>query len=556
MPVRIKKFILIFVVIFGIIAFSDAYAAEYYVATSGNDGNSGLSISSAFRNIQKCLDVVQPGDSCNVGGGTYHEALYLRQSGNATGKITVKNYNGETAVINSGNNRALRVETRRVHYYVIDGLRFVSNYQTYDSWGTDYTLDFKDLVWDGDNPDGGSSNNVIRNCYVEGAIMIYGHGNIVENCEINGKWIWKDGIMDRNGVSHDNIYRKNKIHGYIERGVWTMENTSDTTITENTIYDVGLAGVDCDGAGRPVYRCSVTKNLIYNADGRGIEFENAFNGLAEKNIIHDTRQYGIHFINYGYGPDWNSNAEYRTTNTNGVIRNNVVYNTDRVGIQFTASPGNKVYNNTVFGNKGTENYYGGISFTEYGGYNSNNNEIRNNIFSQNNPQAVWIAPGTSGLVFSNNAYFHDSKSGTHLITNHGNDRLYSLSEYRGMSGQEFSSIFSNPNFTNISANDFTLQSNSSAINAGMTLNGFNDDFKGIQRSQGSAWDIGAYEFSSGGSGENPPPPSDPPNKTYSIADVIELIEHWLQQANESSADVYMDDFIDIRDLGIMMSKWQ
>jgi hypothetical protein len=54
-----------------------------------------------------------------------------------------------------------------------------------------------------------------------------------------------------------------------------------------------------------------------------------------------------------------------------------------------------------------------------------------------------------------------------------------------------------PKFVNPTAGNFHLQSNSPAINAGVTITNVTDDFDGISRPQGGAYDIGAYEYFSG-----------------------------------------------------------
>ncbi|MGZ3744339.1 MAG: choice-of-anchor Q domain-containing protein, partial [Pseudobdellovibrionaceae bacterium] len=53
------------------------------------------------------------------------------------------------------------------------------------------------------------------------------------------------------------------------------------------------------------------------------------------------------------------------------------------------------------------------------------------------------------------------------------------------------------NFANAAANDFSIKSGSAAIDKGTTLSGFNYDYVRTARPQGSAWDIGAYEYVTG-----------------------------------------------------------
>ncbi|MCK9618699.1 MAG: right-handed parallel beta-helix repeat-containing protein, partial [Lentimicrobiaceae bacterium] len=381
------------------LAMVPCFATTYYVAPNGSNSNNGTSVGTPFLTIQKSLDVAIAGDTVNIMAGTYPEALVLKTTGSSSARITVRNYNGASVTVSSGNSKALRAGGRR-HYYVFDGLRFITDHMVYDApYDNDFTLDFKDVIWDGNTTDAGNCGFIVRNCYVEGAIRIYGHGILVENCELNGKSLWRNGIMDGYTSSHDNIYRRNTIYGYKDRGVWSMQYTDNILIEENIIHDIYnpsngnsiQAGVDCDGAGHPVTRCIVRKNTIYNVGGRLVEMENSFNSVVEDNIGHDSKLMGIHFINYGLGSaDFTSDAEHRTTNTNSIVRNNIVYNTTQDGIIIRAAPGTKIYNNTIFNVSGTKGYYGAISLIAYGGYYSHNVDIRNNIVMQGKPWAIYI----------------------------------------------------------------------------------------------------------------------------------------------------------------------
>ena len=59
-------------------------------------------------------------------------------------------------------------------------------------------------------------------------------------------------------------------------------------------------------------------------------------------------------------------------------------------------------------------------------------------------------------------------------------------------------VGTNPIFVNAAGNDFQLQSNSPAINAGITLADIVTDYAGVTRPQGAAYDIGAYEYNASG----------------------------------------------------------
>jgi parallel beta-helix repeat protein len=480
---------------------SNAFGITYYVSTTGNDSNAGT-LNTPFRSVQKGINTLNPGDICIIRGGTYNEAIVLGRSGTSTAPITIMNYTGETVTISSGTSRALRIGSGNKHYYTIDGLRFISTHTVFDQWGADYTLDFRDTVWGGDtDPNVGNNGFILRNCYIEGAICIYGHYNLVENCELNGKSLWGNGIWERSAASHDNIYKKNTIYSYTIRGVWSMQNTTAVLIEGNTVHDIGDQGIDCDGATHPVYNSIVRGNTVYTAKKVGISMENAFNSIVEKNIVYNSSGVGISYINYGTEY---SDAEYRTTNTNGLIRNNLVYNSLQSGIILFASSGNKIYNNTVYKTMNPGGFWGGIALTQTGGYYSSNTDIKNNILVDNAPYAIYIESPSSGLpnvALNNNLYYNSANTVTHFLQNIG---TLSLAQYQNKTGQDLNSIFKSPGFVNPTANDFHLSGTSPAVNTGTTLIAVSDDLESVSRPKGAEYDIGAYELPTGQTTTSPP----------------------------------------------------
>jgi hypothetical protein len=97
-----------------------------------------------------------------------------------------------------------------------------------------------------------------------------------------------------------------------------------------------------------------------------------------------------------------------------------------------------------------------------------------------------------------------------------NNVVYSLSGQTYMNGDHFSgsnnlffgagaaptglgltaSISADPKFASIGSRDFHLLSGSPAIDAGIAISGLTTDIEGTARPQGSANDLGAYEFGS------------------------------------------------------------
>ncbi|MEH2059107.1 MAG: right-handed parallel beta-helix repeat-containing protein, partial [Nostoc sp.] len=74
----------------------------YYVSGTGNDNNSGLSTSSAFRTIQKAADLTSPGDTVLIMNGLYTNSpkagsvVSIKRSGTANAWIRYKAYPGNS----------------------------------------------------------------------------------------------------------------------------------------------------------------------------------------------------------------------------------------------------------------------------------------------------------------------------------------------------------------------------------------------------------------------------------------------------------------------------
>jgi len=65
-----------------------ANAQAFYVATTGNDSNSGTSIGSPWLTIQHAMNNATAGSTVNIVAGTYHERLAMGVSGTSGNVIT------------------------------------------------------------------------------------------------------------------------------------------------------------------------------------------------------------------------------------------------------------------------------------------------------------------------------------------------------------------------------------------------------------------------------------------------------------------------------------
>ena len=205
------------------------------------------------------------------------------------------------------------------------------------------------------------------------------------------------------------------------------------------------------------------------------------NSLIENCDIYDNAGYGIQIYSSG-GVD---NAD------NTIIRNNRIHdNRGDGGVTLNHSANIQFYNNLVYNNAN------GVAVS-YG--NPINTQIYNNTIYNHLGEGIGIGAGSSGTLIRNNILFQNAPA----INNSGTNTTFS-NNLCSSSGTGCS-VIGNPLFVNAAANDFHLTASSPAVNAGTTISTVITDFDGVTRPQGAAYDIGAYEYASGGTGDTTPP---------------------------------------------------
>jgi len=138
--------------------------------------------------------------------------------------------------------------------------------------------------------------------------------------------------------------------------------------------------------------------------------------------------------------------------------------------------------------------------------------IKNNIFvGYAHEVAINLYIGLMNKSnLDHNLYYFPETSGDIVFDGTKNRTLNELQAW----GAEANSIDGiDPLFVDVSNGNFSIQSISPAIDAGVDLGSpYKQDKNAVSRPQGSGWDIGAYEFV--GNFNNSPPP--PQNLRYII----------------------------------------
>lgn len=204
------------------------------------------------------------------------------------------------------------------------------------------------------------------------------------------------------------------------------------------------------------------------------------NNLIQHSEVYQNTAYGICL--YSGSADRVSNNIIRSN----LIHNNAVSGQGSYGIIVSYGSNNLVYNNIIYGNNG------GI-VVKYGSPNSNH-VYNNTIYSNTNGREGYCINIDTGVVSTdvrNNLCWKN----TYGISNQGNGTTFVNNL-----------TTSDPLFKN-APTDFTLLAGSPAIDTGITIGTITDDYAGIPRPIGSAYDIGACEYNGGhstGGSLNPP----------------------------------------------------
>lgn len=118
--------------------------------------------------------------------------------------------------------------------------------------------------------------------------------------------------------------------------------------------------------------------------------------------------------------------------------------------------------------------------------------IRNNIFFNSTDWGVrWLRNEDVNKVILDHNCWYESSGRIAWVDNTFYDYISQWESYKAATGQDAHSIRGNP----LLNSDHTLQASSPCIDAGFTLGTVTEDYSGVERPQGSGYDIGAFEAS-------------------------------------------------------------
>ncbi len=472
-----------------------AAACTHYVATGGDDSNTGQSILAPWKTLLKAAGAAQPGNVICVRGGVYNERLTIQTSGTPGNFITFRSYPGERAVLDGSSlavpaNDNGMVYIRSKAYIIIRGFE-IRNYRTA----------VKDIVPIGIRITGTAHHIQLR-------------GNLIHHIEHNGTFV---NGTDAHGIAvhgtsgtsaiHNLIIDRNKLYRLklgSSEALAINGNVQYWQVTNNHLHDVNNIGIvaigyeDTAPASDRARDGLIAGNLVYNVDSFG---NPAYGNERSAGCIYvdgGTRirieRNRAHHCNLGI----ELASEHSGRSTSAVtLRNNFVYNNTEVGIaiggydtQRGATTGCTIVNNTLFNNN-TRKAWGSELYVQY---DTRNNVIMNNIIFANS--ARWYLRSWSKVMSGNVMDYNLFYTGPGT-TGHWEWKGVTYSTFNGYktgSGNDAHSQNGiDPLLMDTAAPDLHLQDSSPAIDSGQNLAAAGTvDIDGEARIQ-SVIDVGADE---------------------------------------------------------------
>jgi parallel beta-helix repeat protein len=413
---------------------STAFAAgnTYYVSPNGNDSSDG-SINNPWKTIQKCHNVATAGDKCLVASGEYTTS---------TTNITRPGITFECS-----GNCTTRKFTVSASNTTIRGFYITDTATSTDGYGISIS----------------SSGCIIENNHIyytiNGGIYLSAASS---NCIVKNNKLERNSQLGIEVAGRNHLIEGNEIWGSIQyHPRWS-----------NPPSWVDADGMRFFGSGH-IFRSNYIHDINYGVPENVDPHIDCFQTWQDSghevasNILFE----GNYCINQTAQAENEQGQGFMIEGeaTNITIRNNIL-KTYR-GVNLNSVSNISIYNNTFIGKLPRPQ-----SFQENGIFNcATSTIVKNNIFYDIAGYSIYKCSTTLDAGY-NLVYHSDGSS------------IWGSSDPNDLWGV-------NPLFVNPAADDYSLQQNSPAINAGYDLGSLNqNDYIGDSRPQGNGFDIGAYEF--------------------------------------------------------------
>ena len=459
-------------------------AATYYIdSTEGNDDNDGLSPTTAWKTITKVNNELsartfKPGDSILFKRGdkwTSGNNLQITQGGATDQPLTIGAYGtGNKPVFYGGTH--IICTTDGIGYITVQDIRV-------EKAGTGSSLYFR----------ANNMNNItISRVEVIGseqnAIFLASvSGYLIEDCYVD--YAANSGIVIYGSTTtppiNNGIIRNNLIEGSGGNDCFTLHKDGNGNDIGSHHLLIKNVGHNC---GEQAFDITAGKDIILrdnegydNADSSIIIGHSAENVWIDRFYSHDERQMGIII----------------TEAINSKVTNSIFYKAGYHQIQVGSASGTvntEIYNNIFVHGPDSTGSILDISYPTTNKVVFKNNIIMSMQYDQPARYVRYLGgatPNNTNSVFSNNIWWRPDGAAT------GDNRMW----YDGTDVHTFdwwqtlypTEKLADPQVVDITNGNLKLQSTSPAIDTGANT-GLTYDFENNPRPQGSAPDIGAYEY--------------------------------------------------------------
>jgi len=391
-----------------------AFAVDYYVSTTGSDSNTGTSLGSCYRTIQKAAGMAQAGDNVYVRGGVYRETVTVANSGTASAPITFQPYRNESVTISG-------LDVLNGGWSTHSG----STYQNTVSCGVSQLFVNGKMMSEARSSNSGYVNPLARtyNTVDSASIVASPSTSTINSSSLgsptNGTW---------NGA---------KMAVIDGRYSWVTNTTAVTSQTGNTLNFQWSRGTDVDHspvAGNRFYLYNTlaavdsSKEYYYDSAQSKLYFNSAVNPNAQTVEIR-TRKDGFNLNTNSYIAV--NGFQFKAANLNASGNNNTINNVQVLYAttfdEADADPGwgrtsgllLNGSNNTVSNSEVAYSWGNGIKV--YGNNNTVNNNLVHDVDWYGNDSSGVDIHDTSGSIVINNTVYNTGRSG--MTGNNSNNAM-------------------------------------------------------------------------------------------------------------------------------------
>jgi hypothetical protein len=421
---------------------------DYYVAIHGNDNNSGRTINTPFRTIQKAANLVDAGGTVFIMGGEYNESIDIKHSGKKDKIISFKPYDNQEVTINGKHSEPSNKYTYGI--INIDEKQYISIY------GLNIKNSSKAGIYVTKSKNINIMNNYTLETFSSGIGIWYsehikvGYNEVELACHGGEEESISIADTKYSEIFHNEIYSNGKNEGEDTlggEGIDIKDGSQRIDVHHNIVHDlVERTGIYIDGWANETGLIKVHHNTVYNCKNAGlavaVERGGPLNNISiYDNIIYENSDAGILL------GGWISHIEGENDPVTTPVTNV------------------RIFNNTIYGNAEQCIYIDNKDIKDV--------TIRNNICSNDLQQEIGFSDFVDitelkidhnifhGQVINNSIRIYDNSSNNPLLFSPDDGRFY-------------------------------LQESSPAINSGSQIGAPESDFEGER--WGGNIEIGAFAW--------------------------------------------------------------